>query len=201
MAAARRCAEGMLESLPSRSGHFVLESGFHSNLWITLDSLFEDPAGIAPRVGALARKLRRHEPSVICGPLLGGAFLAQHLAIELGARFAYTQPTPAEEGAGLFGARYRLPGALHAGVRGERVAVVDDVVSAGSSVRASERALRAAGAEISVIGALAILGSGAIEHYARLGVPVETLERRDFELWKPESCPMCRAELPLVDPR
>ena len=54
----------------SRNGHFLLESGYHSDTWFDLDALFVDPAAIAPQVDALAELLRPHYVSAICGPLL-----------------------------------------------------------------------------------------------------------------------------------
>ena len=70
----------VLDALPARRGHFALESGYHTDLWLTLDALFVDPVAIAPLVAALAGRLRAHAPTAVCGPLLGGAFLAQAIA-------------------------------------------------------------------------------------------------------------------------
>ena len=72
--------DDMLKALPARRGHFLLESGYHTDLWFTLDALFVAPKDIAPRVVALAELLRPYSISAVCGPLLGGAFLAQAVA-------------------------------------------------------------------------------------------------------------------------
>jgi len=191
----------ILEPLPARRGHFLLESGYHTDLWLTLDAVFVDPTSIAPLVAALADKLRPHAVSAVCGPLLGGAFLAQAIASTLGAGFYYTEPGPASPGDGLFKAEYRLPSELSRRVRGQRVAVVDDVISAGSSVRATITALAAARASTAVVGALMVLGDTGAAHFADQRMPVETLDQRDFSLWKPADCPLCQVGPPLEDPR
>ena len=80
-------ADEILGALPTRRGHFLLESGYHTDLWISLDGLFRDPTALAPRIASLAGLIRPHGISAVCGPLLGGAFLAQALAIGLGVRF------------------------------------------------------------------------------------------------------------------
>src|SRR6266851_793895 len=60
-----------------RHGHFRLESGHHANLWLDLEGLFVQPARLRPFVNGLARTLRPHKVAGVCGPLVGGAFLAQ----------------------------------------------------------------------------------------------------------------------------
>jgi orotate phosphoribosyltransferase len=193
----------ILDAMPARRGHFLLESGYHAELWITLDALFVDPAAIAPSVSALADRLRSHAPTAICGPLLGGAFLAQALATALGARFLVVEPAPPDGGEGasaMFAARYRLPPGQRARARGERVAVVDDVISAGSSVRAAIAALAEAGASIVAAGALLVLGDAGRSHLAAQGIPLEMLGHRAFSVWPPAECPRCRAGAPLERP-
>ncbi len=190
-----------LAALPERRGHFLLESGFHSDVWLTLDELFADPASIAPLVAVLADRLRPHAAEAVCGPLLGGAFLAQAIATTLDLRFYYTEPVVAPRDETLFSADYRLPSALTRTVRGRQVAVVDDVISAGSSVRATVAALDSAGATTVAVGALAVLGDPAWKHFAEQGIPVETLQRRSLDLWSPSECPLCQSGSPLEDPR
>ena len=191
----------ILAALPARRGHFLLESGYHTGVWLTRDELFADPATVAPLISTLADRIRSHTALAVCGPLLGGAFLAQAIATTLGARFYYTEPVIAPPDDGLFTAEYRLPPASRRWVRGQPVAVVDDVISAGSSARATVAALEAAGASTVVIGALVALGDQALKHFAEQGLPVETLQRSSFDLWTPDDCPLCESGPPLEDPR
>lgn len=189
-----------LKILPARRGHFLLESGYHTDLWFNLDGLFVSPQEIAPQVAALAELLRPHEISAVCGPLLGGAFLAQAIAIHLGLSFYFTEPAQPKTEGGLFAAEYRLPTDLRRRVRDERIAIVDDVISAGSSARATAAELDAAGASIVAIGALLLLGNEAEEHFSTRGVPVVAVSRQDFNLWTPAGCPLCRTGEPLENP-
>ena len=100
---------------------------------------------------------------------------------------------------GVFSARYRLPPGVTSAIRGERVAVVDDVISAGSSVRATTAALASAGATTLVVGAFVVLGHTAVTHFTREHIPIEALEYRDFNLWVPGDCPLCLAGVPVED--
>jgi orotate phosphoribosyltransferase len=191
-----------MPGLPVAQGHFLLESGYHTDVWLTLDALFVDTTRVMPLVNALADRLRPHAVSAVCGPLLGGAFLAQALAMALGVSFLFTEPGPeGPAGGGLFKATYRLPPALRERASGQRVAVVDDVISAGSSVRATNVALAEAGATTSVVASFIVLGDAAVTHFAARAVPLEALDRRPFNLWGPSDCPLCRAGAPLADPR
>jgi len=153
-----------------RRGHFRLESGHHSALWLDLDALFADPQAIAPFVAALAAQLRGHAVDVVCGPLLGGAFLAQLLAQSLTAEFCFTERS-AVKAERLYGTRYELPAAFRPRVRGRRVALVDDVMSAGSGA----------------------------DYFAQQNLPLVAVHREDYELWTPAACPMCMACQPLED--
>jgi orotate phosphoribosyltransferase len=192
--------EDVFATVPARQGHFLLESGYHTDFWFDLDALFVSPIALAPLVATLADRLRPYGISAVCGPLLGGAFLAQAVAIELGSRFYFTHPAPHSEGEGLYQAEYSLLPELQRRVRGERAAVVDDVISAGSSVRATCAALNNAGAEIVAVGALLVLGSAALDHFSAHRVPVEALSQRQFLLWNEAECPLCKSGSPLEDP-
>jgi orotate phosphoribosyltransferase len=183
-----------------RTGHFRLESGYHARRWLDLDALFAEPPRIMPFVDALARQLRAHDAAVVCGPLLGGAFLAQLVAHALGVEFCFTEREAPPPGDALFGARYRLPPAFRRRVPGRRVAMVDDVMSAGSALRGTYETLRRFGAEPVAAGALLVLGRAGADHFAGLGVPVEAVARDEFELWRPDACPLCAAGEALEDP-
>jgi orotate phosphoribosyltransferase len=190
----------ILKRLPTRRGHFLLESGYHSDLWFTLDALFVDPAELAPHVYALAKLLEDYSISAVCGPLLGGAFLAQAIAAFMGIRFYFTEPARSNIDAGLFRASYRLPPELRRRVGNKRMAVVDDIISAGSSVRATVSELNAAGATTVVVGALMLLGNQASEYFSARDIPLVACSRQNFNLWSPAECPLCRAGVKLENP-
>jgi orotate phosphoribosyltransferase len=191
--------EAVLSLMAARTGHFPLESGHHGELWLELDALFWEPTALEPPVRRLAELIRPHTPDVVCGPLVGGAFLAQLVATRLGVRFCHTERVSAGDG-GLYAATYRLPGALAVPVRGLRVAVVDDVVNAGSSVRATVAALTRAGARPVALGALLALGATPATVAAAAGLPLETVATRENEIWEPQSCPRCANGEPLQTP-
>jgi len=179
------------------TGHFLLESGYHADTWFDLDALFVDPAAIAPQVEALAALIRPHDVSAICGPLLGGAFLAQAVAAAMGVRFYYCEKSASDSSAALYGARYRLPARLREHAPQERFAVVDDVVSAGSSIRAVVSELEGVGATTAIVGSLLVLGTKATDYFVSMNIPVVALDRRGFDTWLPAECPLCRGGVPL----
>ncbi len=192
-------SSALLELVDGRRGHFRLESGHHGGLWLDLDPLFAQPRRIAPFVAALADAIRPHDVSVVCGPLLGGAFLAQHVARSLDVEFCFTEREMPAEAAGLYQARYLLPRAFASRVRDRRVAMVDDVMSAGSALRGTFAELSAHGASPVVAGALLVLGSAGADFFAEEGVAVEAVGREGYELWPPDACPLCAAGVPLED--
>jgi orotate phosphoribosyltransferase len=85
-------SEDILKRLPARQGHFRLESGYHTDLWLTLDALFTSPRSLAPLIETLADRLRPHNVTAVSDPFLGGAFLAQALATSLGVEFYFSEP-------------------------------------------------------------------------------------------------------------
>jgi orotate phosphoribosyltransferase len=115
----------------AREGHFLLESGHHGPLWLELDALFLRPDRITPLADALADQLAPVTVDVLCGPLVGGAFLAHELATRLRAKSVFSERTDHTPGT-LHSATYEVPAALRPALQDARVAVVDDVVNAGS---------------------------------------------------------------------
>jgi orotate phosphoribosyltransferase len=192
-------AAEFLEIVAGRRGHFRLESGHHSALWLDLDPLFSEPRKIEPFVSSLAEALRPHDVEVVCGPLLGGAFLAQLLSRALEAQFCFTERVMPAGRDGLYRAQYLVPPALVDGVRGKRVALVDDVMSAGSALRGTHAELVGHGAVPVVVGALLVLGKAGADYFAEKALPVEAVARDDYDIWFPGACPLCALGTPLED--
>ena len=180
-----------------RRGHFLLESGHHSALWFDLDGLFSRPKRVAPLVASLAALIRPLDVHAVCGPLRGGAFLAQLVAHALGAEFLYTQRWLPPESRGLFDARYVLPPAFAPGVSARRIAMVDDAMSAGSALRGTFAELQRHGGVPVAAGALMVLGTTGADFFARELIPVLAVARDDYELFVPAQCPQCAAGMPL----
>ena len=134
----------------------------------------------------------------MCGPLTGGAFVAQMLALELDVAFWITERVEPPRDGVLYSARYSLAAGHR--VAGARVAVVDDVVNAGSAVTSTLEELRSAGATPVALGALLVLGRAAERVAGQYSVPLHSTTRMDNELWPPASCPRCVAGIPLETP-
>lgn len=79
------------------------------------------------------------------------------------------------------------------------MAIVDDVISAGSAVRGTYAELQAHGAQPGVVGALLMLGSLASSFFAQQNVPVASVAQLPYDLWMPGECPLCVSGLPLED--
>jgi orotate phosphoribosyltransferase len=86
----------------------LLESGHHGDLWLDLDGLFTRPTRVARFATELATRIAAHEPEAVCGPLVGGAFLAEMIASCLDVEFFYSERA-ARPGGGLYAVDYRLP--------------------------------------------------------------------------------------------
>jgi orotate phosphoribosyltransferase len=188
-----------LDLVAARNGHFRLESGHHASLWLDLESLFVDPAKIRPVVSQLGQMLRSHDLAAVCGPLIGGAFLAQMLAADLGLEFYYTERVLPSHRGELYAVEYHLPESLRDRVRGKRLAVIDDAISAGSAVRGTYADLVAHGALPTVVGSLIVLGSEAARFFAQESVPMVSVAQLPYEIWPPTQCPQCATDIPLQD--
>lgn len=189
--------QSISELFAERRGHFVFESGHHGELWLELERLCLRPAILRPFAAQLTDWVRQQQAEIICGPLVEGAFLAMLVAAELGVEFIYTErfaPPPTDRDAPqLFPVEYRLPAALHDVVQGRRVAIINDVINAGSAVRGTAANLTAHGARLVGIACLLTLGPAAQSLADQLAVPLYQLAERDMNLWPPPDCPLCQA--------
>jgi len=185
--------------MAGRSGHFRFESGHHGDRWLEPDLLLQRPTALRPFAIALSQRLRRHGFEVVCGPLTGGAFLAQMVAEECDVAFAFAErfaPPPSDA---LYQVRYRIPDALRDGLRGTSVAIVNDITNAGSAVRGTYEDLVACGARPVVLGTLVAFGAWSTSFANEHGLALEALERLENNLWIPDECPLCAAGEPLED--
>jgi len=190
----------MIDQLPTRRGHFVLESGHHGDMWVDLELLCLSPARVRPFAKELATRLEKYGAEVVCGPLVEGAFLALMVASELGLPFTYSEPLPEEKPVKLYPLRYQLPPALCREVQGKRVVIVNDAINVGSAVRGTFVDLKRCQAEPVAIAALAVLTPWASRFAEQNGVALEVLASLESEVWTPTACPLCIRGEPLTEP-
>jgi orotate phosphoribosyltransferase len=99
----------------------------------------------------------------------------------------------------MFAVRYVLPRAFAARAAGKRVAIVDDVMSAGSALRGTYAELESRGATVVAAGALLVQGATGAGYFAERGVPVEAVASEAYALWLPGQCPLCAEGVALED--
>jgi len=167
-------------------GHFRLTSGLHSPGYLQCALVLQHPRE-AERCGALlAERVRGLGPQAVLSPALGGIVIGHEVARALGVR-------------AIFAERHEGKLTLRRGFTiapGERVLVVEDVVTTGGSTRETIEVARAAGA--AVLGAAAIIDrSGGNQG---LDVPFEALATVSLPTYAPESCPLCASGIPVVKP-
>jgi len=186
-----------------RSGHFLLESGHHGDLWLDLDRLLLKPRVVAPFASQLAARLSPFAIDAVCGPFNGGAFLAQMIASELDIPFCSTErqcvPDVVSDNTRNH-VDYRLPDGSCDAVAGKRIAVVDDAINAGHAVRGTLAALRSCVAEPVVVGALLGLGTSGERPASFDDLPLTTITSLPSTLWREADCPLCARGVPLERP-
>jgi len=168
----------LAESGALREGHFELSSGLHSPAYVQCALLLELPAR-ARRVGrALARRLASLRPAAVVSPALGGVVIGHEVAAALGVPFRFTER---KDGTMTLRRGFAFE-------PGERVVVVEDVVTTGKSTNETAAVVRGAGATVLAIGAI-VDRTGDREPF---DVPFFHLIDLDLPSWTAEECPLCR---------
>jgi orotate phosphoribosyltransferase len=167
-------------------GHFRLSSGLHSERYLQSALVLQFPEFAAELGEALAGRTRHLQPTVVLSPALGGIVIGQEVGRALGVRAIF-----AERQDGLLTLRrgFTLSSA-------DRVLVIEDVITTGGSTRETIDAATAAGAH--VLGAGAIIDRGSDP--ARLALPLFALVKLEVPTYRPEACPLCAKDIPVVKP-
>jgi orotate phosphoribosyltransferase len=178
-----RAAEALLE------GHFILSSGLRSPRYLQCARVLMDPARAERLANALAARLPeviREQAEAVVSPAMGGVIIGHEMGRALGKRAMFV-----ERPDGVFGLRrgFRLE-------PGERVLLVEDVVTTGLSSREAIAAVEAAGGK--VVGAAALVDRSGGK--ADLGVPFTALIRIDVPTYAADDLPPELAAIPAVKP-
>jgi orotate phosphoribosyltransferase len=160
-------------------GHFLLSSGLHSPRYVQCAKLLEDPARARLVGGWLADGLRPLGVDSVLSPALGGVVIGHEVAAALGVPFRFS-----ERKDGVMELRRGFVLAA-----GERVAIVEDVVTTGKSTLETAEVASTLGAETVAIGS--ILDRTMGRH--SFPVPFVALLALEFPAWSAGQCPLCAA--------
>lgn len=167
-------------------GHFRLSSGKHSDTYFEKFQVLQHPQYVQQLCGELAARFRDERTDVVVGPTTGGVIIAYEVARQLGTRAIYAE----REGDKRV---LRRGFTLH---EGERVLVVDDILTTGGSVREVLEMLEPYRVQLVGIGILVDRTGGQVD----LGTRTESLLRLVVEAWQPEECPLCQRGEPITEP-
>jgi len=167
------------ESGALRRGHFQLSSGLHSSAYVQCALLLELPARAREVGTALAEKLRTYGIDSILSPALGGVIIGHEVAAALNIPFRFAERKGTE-------LEIRRGFALKPG---EKVAIVEDVVTTGKSTLETARLAESAGAEVVAIGAIIDRTVGANP----FPMPFVSLLELKLPAFRADECPLCAA--------
>jgi orotate phosphoribosyltransferase len=167
-------------------GHFRLTSGLHSGGYLQCALVLQHPVDAEACGAEIAERVRSLGVQAVLSPALGGIVIGQEVARALGVRAVF-----AERQDGTLTLRRGFSFSP-----GEKVLVIEDVVTTGGSTRETIDVARAAGAD--VVGAASIIDrSGGQQN---LDVPYHALVTLSLPTYQSESCPLCAAGQPVVKP-
>ncbi len=168
------------------TGHFLLSSGLHSEQYLQSALVLQQPEIATRLCEALAAHFKNSNIEVVIAPALGGVFVSHETARALGVR-------------ALFAERVNGELTLRRGFtirQGERVLVVEDVITTGKSTKETIAVVKKAGGMVAAAGCLIDRSGGK----ADIGVPYRSLVTLSVPTYTPEACPLCKAGSAPVKP-
>ena len=170
-----------------RKGHFLLSSGLHSPVYWEKFQVLQFPAYTEKLCRLITNRYRNERVEVVAGPTTGGVILAYEVARQLGVRGIFAEKTAAGDRAFRRGFSISM---------GERVLIVDDIMTTGGSIFETVAAVKKLGGNIVGIGILVDRSDKKID----FGIPFFACHRADEITYKSQTCPLCAGGIPLVKP-
>ena len=167
-------------------GHFVLRSGLHSRQFFQCALALQQMPIVEKLGAALAQKVRPLSPATVVSPAMGGLVLGQEVARQLGLRFIFVEK---EEGRLVLRRGFKIS-------PGEKIFIIEDVVTKGGRVQETIEIVRAHGGEVAGIGMLVDRSGGA----ANFDVPTFSLLSMRVESFEGNNLPPDLAAVPAIKP-
>lgn len=184
--AERHLMEVFRETGALLEGHFQLTSGLHSPRYLQCALVLQFPEHAVWVGRALAACFSHQMISAVAAPAIGGIILAYETARAIGVRALFTE-------------RVADVMTLRRGFRltaGERVLVVEDVITTGGSTRETIDAVRRAGGVVIGAGSMVDRSGAAVD----VGAPRESLLTLDVPAYESSECPLCATGIPVTKP-
>ncbi len=163
-------------------GHFRLTSGKHSNKYLQCAKIFRNTKYSEELCAALAEEFKDEGVEVVIGPALGAVQMTYEVS-----RWLKCENFFAERDDGKMtlrrGFEFRP---------GQKVLVVEDVVTTGGSVREVMEIVKEQGGDIVGVGAIVDRTAGKVD----FGVPFKSVIAVEVDSWEPDECPLCKAGAP-----
>ncbi len=166
-------------------GHFLLTSGLHSPHYVEKFNVLQHPAYTEKLCQAMAEKFKDQNIQTVVGPVTGGILLAHETGKALGTRAIFTER---ENGKMTFRRGFSLQ-------PGERVLIVEDIVTTGGSIKEVIDVVKAQGG-IPVAVSMLVDRSGGKASFG--DVPCTALLHLNVDTYKPEECPLCKQGIPMT---
>jgi orotate phosphoribosyltransferase len=167
-------------------GHFILRSGLHSRQYFQCALAFQHMPTVERFGAALADRVRALGAATVVAPAMGGLVIGQEVARQLGLRFLFVEK---EDGKLVLRRGFRI-GA------GERVLVVEDVVTRGGRVQETLEIVGSHGGQVVGVAMVVDRSNGTID----FEVPTVSLIRLHVESFESNQLPPDLAQVPAVKP-
>ena len=175
----------LVETGAIMNGHFKLTSGLHSPHYVEKFNVLQHPELTEKLCKAMAENFKDAQIETVVGPVTGGIILAHETGKALGTRAIFTERVDGKM-------TFRRGFGLH---EGERVLIVEDVVTTGGSVREVIDVVKQFGG-VPVAVSMLVDRSGGKVNFG--DVPSFALLHMNVETYKPEDCPLCKENVPLT---
>ncbi|HHV72223.1 MAG TPA: orotate phosphoribosyltransferase [Clostridia bacterium] len=170
-----------------QEGHFLLTSGLHSAYYLQCAQVLQYPEYTEELCRGIVEAFKDANIDLVIGPALGGVLLSYEVGKQLKIRSIF-----AEREAGKM--------TLRRGFKidpGQKVLVVEDVITTGGSVKEVIDLVEQSGGEVVGVGLLVDRSGGKVD----FGVPTHALIKLDIETYSPETCPLCKqGAIPAIKP-
>ncbi|MCX8094172.1 MAG: orotate phosphoribosyltransferase [Candidatus Goldbacteria bacterium] len=166
-------------------GHFLLTSGKHSNIYLEKFMVLQHPEYTEKLAKEIAKHFKKKKPDVVIGAAVGGIILSYEVARQLGVRGIFMER---EEGKLVLRRNFEIK-------KGEKVLIVEDIVTTGGSVKELIDSLKNYDCKIIGVGILINRSGGELDFGIEDTYALATV---DVTAYEPNDCPMCKKNIPLT---